>query len=179
MRKYILIGIPNCGKSTLGRRIADALRLPFYDTDLMALERLGIQNLLDQFRAAFNGSLMVAQQEAVRELAELDSAAIIATGAEVALMPGCATRLSRMGTIIHIRRAPEIILADIASDSNQLILVDKTTGTEEVMRKKAVKGYAQEISQYESLADLTLENDGSEDDGFEKLIALIGQESQR
>jgi shikimate kinase len=173
MNKYILIGIPNCGKSTLGRRAADVLQLPFYDTDFMAYERLGVQNPLDQIRATINGSFMFAQRQAVNELASLDSGAIIATGAEVALMPDCVTKLRRMGTIIHIRRKPQTVLAEIANGGNQLILQDITNGTEVVMREEAVKLYAQELSQYEALADMTLENDGGEDKGLEKLIALI------
>jgi len=173
--KYILIGIPHCGKSSLGRRAADILQLPFYDTDLMAYKRLGVRNPLDQFRAAFNGSFMTAQREVVYELTELDTDAIIATGAEIALMPGCDTRLRRMGTVIHIRRNLEAVLADITNDDDQLIMRNVKTGEEEIMREKSVKLYAQELSQYEELADLTLENDGSEDDGLEKLIALIKQ----
>jgi len=173
--KYILIGIPHCGKSTLGRRAADTLQLPFYDTDLMACERLEIRNPLDQFRANFNGSFMIAQREVVYELGELDSDAIVATGAEVALMPGCAARLRHMGTVIHIQRKTEIVLADIANDGNQLVMRDMEDGTEFVMQEKAVKLYAQELSQYEALADLTLENDGTEDEGLENLIALIKQ----
>ncbi|MGL4943940.1 MAG: shikimate kinase, partial [Thermoguttaceae bacterium] len=61
--KYILIGIPNSGKSTLGRRAADCLKLPFFDTDVMACERLEIGNVLEQFRATLNGSFMWAQQK--------------------------------------------------------------------------------------------------------------------
>jgi len=171
--KYILIGIPNCGKSTLGRRAADILKLPFYDTDLMAHERLEIRNPVDMFRAALNGSFMTAQREAVDELAELKSAAVIATGAEIALMPYCAARLRQMGTVIHIRRKPENVLVDVASGDSRLVLKNMTTGTEVVMREESVKLYAQEISQYEALADLTLENNGTEDEGLEKLITLL------
>ena len=171
--KFILIGIPNCGKTTLGQRAADALQLPFFDTDILACERLGVRNLLDQFRASFSGSIITAQWEVVDELAELDSDAIIATGAEVALQPVCAARLRRMGTMIHIRRKQETILADIAKDGKQLVLREEKSGMEIVMRAETVKRYSEELSQYETLADLTIENDGNEDEGLEKLIALI------
>ena len=172
-KKFILTGIPDCGKSTLGQRAADILQLPFYDTDIMACEQLGIRNIVDQFRASFNGSIITAQWEAVDELARLDSDAVIATGAEVALQPVCTGRLRRMGTIIHIRRSQETILAAIVKDGKQLVLHEKTSGTKIVMREQAVKLFSEELPQYESLADLTMENDGSEDEGVEKLVALI------
>jgi len=40
MHKYILIGIPYCGKSTPGRLTADKMKLPFFDTDAMTRGRL-------------------------------------------------------------------------------------------------------------------------------------------
>ena len=90
-------------------------------------------------------------------------------------MPDCVPRLRRMGTIIHIKRNLEMVLADIANDGDQLVLEDKQDGTEVVVRERTVKLYAKEIAQYEALANLTLENNGSEDEGVEKLIALINQ----
>lgn len=177
--KFILIGIPNCGKSTLGRRATEVLGLPFYDTDVMACERLGIRHVLDQIRATFNGSLMLAQQEAVLELAGLDSAAIIATGAEIALMPDCAEVLRCIGTVIHIRRDRENIFSDMANDGKKrLILRNETNGTEVVMREESVKLYAKELSQYEALANLAIDNNGSEDTGLEKLVALLNVKLQ-
>ena len=174
MNKYILIGIPNCGKSTLGRRTADALQLPFYDTDLMACEQLKISNPVDQFRAAFNGSIITAQIEAIDELTELNSDAIIATGAEVALIPRCAACLRRMGTVIHIRRSPEIVLADMANSSeSRFVLQDVASGTKIAMREEAVRMYAQDLAKYERLSSLTIDNNGNEDTGVEKLVALI------
>jgi shikimate kinase len=35
---YILIGMPNSGKSTLGKKAADALGMQFYDTDKLATD---------------------------------------------------------------------------------------------------------------------------------------------
>ncbi|MDR1538555.1 MAG: hypothetical protein LBU32_11285 [Clostridiales bacterium] len=51
--KYILVGIPNEGKSTLGKRAADELRLPFYDTDELAVERISPKSRFDMLRPAF------------------------------------------------------------------------------------------------------------------------------
>ena len=174
MNKYFLIGIPNCGKSTLGRRAADELRLPFFDTDVMACEKLGTRHVIDQIRATMNGSMTAAQQKVVDELAALDSDAIIATGAEIALMPRCAILLRKAGTVIHVLREPEIILADMRNTGgSKWVMQDKDSGEEIVMRERAVELYAQDISQYNALADVKFENNGSEDAGVEKLIALI------
>lgn len=172
--KYILIGIPGCGKSTLGKQAADILQLPFFDTDSMACERLSAKNPHDVFRAVLSGTIMTAQQDAIRELAAIDSSALIATGAEIALIPKCAALLCRMGTVIHVQRKPEIVLTSMANDDKSgLVLREMESGAKFSMRGEAVKCYAQELSRYEALADLTLDNDGSVEVGVEKLVDLI------
>ena len=172
MNKIVLIGAPNCGKSTLGRRTADIMHLPFFDTDLLAKDKLGIENPVDLFRFALNGRFLTAQYEVVDELAEMAGPAIIATGAEVALMPECKALLRNMGTIIHVQRNPEITLAAIKNKKG-LVLHNVTDGTKVNMEEEALRLYQQEYHHYEALADLTLENHGSEDEGVSKLAALI------
>ena len=153
------------------------LRLPFFDTDVMACEKLGTQNVLDQIRATMNGSMWSAQQKVIDELVALDSDAIIATGAEIALMPRCAVQLRKAGTVIHVLREPEIILTDMRNTGgSKWVMHDKDGGEEIVMRERAVELYAQDISQYDALADVLFENNGSEDAGVEKLIALITEQ---
>ena len=60
----ILIGMPGCGKSTLGVLLAKVLRLSFLDTDLLLQERTGrrLQEIidgdgLDAFRRLEDGAL--------------------------------------------------------------------------------------------------------------------------
>jgi len=176
MGKYFLIGIPNCGKSTLGRLAADIMKLQFFDTDTMACDLLKLESPLDIFRAALNSRFLSAQRAAIIELAGFDGDAIIATGAEVALIPECARRMHTMGTIIHIKRKPEIVLSDLLnSGKSRLVLRNITNGTEIDMQENAVKLYMEEYSQYEAIADLSLDNNESEDEGVQKLIMLINQ----
>ena len=148
--------------------------LPFFDTDVMACEKLGTRNVLDQFRAVMNGSMKVAQQKVIDELVALDSDAIVATGAEIALMRRCAERIRKAGTVIHVIREPEVILEDMRNNGeSKWVMRDGNNGEEIVMREKAVELFSQDISQYDALADVVFENNGSEDAGVEKLIALI------
>jgi len=176
MGKYFLIGIPNCGKSTLGRLAADVMKLPFFDTDKMARDLLKLESAIDFFRAAFNSQFMNAQRAAISELAGLDGDAIIATGAEVALIPECAECMHAIGTIIHIIRKPKIILSDLRnSGKRRPILRDVENGTEIDMQENAVKLYFKEYRQYKAIADLSMDNNGSEDEGVQKLVMLINQ----
>ena len=171
MKKYILIGIPNSGKSTLGRRAAEKLRLPFYDTDEMVCDK--VSNPLDLFRMSLNGQFLEEQKKIISKLAKLKGGAIISTGAEVALIPECAALMKTMGTVIHIQRKPDTLLAEYKKSGKRGMVMKENGGKEIDMQEEAIKLYAEEHSQYEALADLPLENDGTEDEGLEKLLKLL------
>ena len=174
MNKYILIGIPSCGKTTLGKRAADILQLPFYDTDRMACEKMGDFHPFEMIKMSFKERFYREQKNAVEELYGIDGAAIIATGAEVALIRGCDWYLRSMGIIIHIKRSPEIILANMPNnEKSHLILKNVDDGSEINLQKESIIGYAKAMSHYDMLADIIMENDGSEDEGIEKLLAII------
>jgi shikimate kinase len=178
MCKYFLIGIPNCGKSTLGRRIAEILHLPFYDTDSLVRDKLPIENLVDIVRLSFNGGFLAVQYKVVAELVKLDGPAIIATGAEVALMPKCAKLIRNNGIVIHIRRKPELVLTDLENNGkSRLVLHNITSGKKINIQEKAFSLYTQEYNQYEAVAHLILENNGNEDEGVDKLVGLITNSS--
>ena len=113
MKKIILIGIPGCGKSTLGRRAAHVMQVPFYDTDKLSMERIKLERLSDIFRLTFSGQFIRAQIDVMNELAQRDEAAMISTGAETALIPECAALMKKMGTVVHIQRKPELAAADM------------------------------------------------------------------
>jgi hypothetical protein len=56
-----------------------------------------------------------------------------------------------------------------------MVLREETEGTEIDMQEMAVKLYMKEYSQYEATAHLSIDNDGSEDEGVQKLAAMINQ----
>jgi len=140
----------------------------------MTVEKMGVTNPADFFRFALNGQFILGQLKVMEELAEFENPAIIATGAEVALMPECTKLMQTMGTIIHIQREGEIALAGLKDKGkSRLVLRDVTNDVEIDTQEKVVELYSQELAQYEVLADFTLENNGSEDEGLEKLMDII------
>ena len=176
MEKYFLIGIPCCGKTTLGRKTAEVLGVPFYDTDQMARKRIKVRHPFEMIRFSFAGKFMKEQHKAIGKLAEIEGPAVIATGAEAALMPECAESMKNTGVLIHIRRSPEIMLAELDNQSGPVFAeIDAATGkpTGDTMTHMAVRRYAQEIPQYEALADHVMGNDGGIEEGVDNLVALI------
>jgi shikimate kinase len=173
MGKYILIGIPNSGKSTLGRRAADALTMPFYDTDKLAYDRLDFENPLEIFLSRGAERFTAEQYAVMGELAELDGPAIIETWPESVLWPKCVELIKRMGTVIYVKRETDAAVADVKKDDNRMVLREVNTGHEIDMRAEAVKLYARDHIYFEALADLILENSGNEDDALKTLVSMI------
>lgn len=104
MRNIILIGMPGCGKTTVGRALAEALGRPFFDADEMLERRVGCscaELLLRAGEEAF-------RREETAVLAELGkrSGCVIATGG------GCVTReenyplLHQNGLLVRLLREP-------------------------------------------------------------------------
>ena len=153
-----LIGVPTCGKTTLGRQVAELLNLPFYDTDEMARAkidrafRLERRTLLTYKRLFEEG-----QRIAVLSFIYHNGPAIIATGAEVALNPEYIEVMKDTGYLIYIKRNIESILGELTR------YVDR----------KAVLVYARELPNYEAVADFTLDNNAGEHNGVTLLRTYI------
>jgi shikimate kinase len=176
--KYILVGIPNAGKSTFGKQAAVELRLPFYDTDKLAVERMNPQSRFELLRPSFARRLIDEQVNALIELAQKDESAIIATGATFPSDAGCADILPKIGKVIHIKRSVDFARAD-AIRSGGLTLVSigddgkPISGSEINLSAKAVDAYVSDLPLLESISGFTIENDGDISSGVNKLVALI------
>jgi CTP-dependent riboflavin kinase len=80
-----------------------------------------------------------------------------------------------IGTVIHVKRSTEKILENLQNVKPRVVLREVTKGTIIGMNEEGIKLYMQEYSQYEAIADLSLDNNGSIDEVVQKLIILINQ----
>ncbi len=102
----ILIGMPGCGKSTVGVVLAKALAMDFIDSDLVIQKEMGMKlsQLIDQhgdegFRAIEN-----------RINAELTAEnSIIATGGSIIYGEDAMRHLKDIGTVIYLKLSYEAI----------------------------------------------------------------------
>ena len=173
MNKFYLVGIPGCGKTTLGKRVAERLNMPFFDTDEMVKAKMVDFSYVDMFRFHFHGRFCEEERKAVIELAGYDEPAIVATGAEVGLVKESVKIMRSTGYIINIKREAQSILNEMKEKPAGLALVDKNNGVTINMSQQAVIEYAKCIAEYEMAADFNISNYGSEDEGAEKLARLI------
>ena len=104
----ILVGMPGCGKSTVGRRLAAELGRPFIDTDELIVKRDG-RPITQIF--AENGELYFRELESsvIRDVCLQSRGAVIATGGGAVLREENVHALRRVGRIYFLDRDIENI----------------------------------------------------------------------
>ena len=110
MKNIILIGMPGCGKSTFGKKLAEEMHRDFYDADevLVMREKRTIVDFFAESEEAFR----TAETRTLQYLAEKEGV-IIATGGGAVTRAENMELLSKNGVIVFIDRKPEKIYETI------------------------------------------------------------------
>lgn len=106
----VLVGMPGCGKSTVGALCAEALGRPFLDTDSLFLQKTGMTAgayITAHGEAAFRK----AEHDCVRE-AGSRTGVVIATGGGVVTLPENYAPLHQNGTIVFLSRPVDQLPTD-------------------------------------------------------------------
>ena len=113
-KNIVLIGMPGCGKSTVGRELSSMLHMVLVDTDQM-VERAADQTVADIFAAEGEEGFRDRETAAVRQAAQM-SGVVIATGGGVVLREENMTALSQTGVIFFRDRDLADILGEDLSE---------------------------------------------------------------
>ena len=155
MENIILVGMPGCGKSTIGRMLAERLRMKFIDADT-AIETSTGMSIPQIF--AEHGETGFRTMEA-HVLAELGKASgqVIATGG------GCVTQqnnyrsLHQNGRIYWLMRD----ICHLPTDGRPLSQQNKLEDMLQIRKPM-----------YESFADVQVDNNGSIEDIVERILQM-------
>lgn len=115
MARIVLIGMRGAGKSTVGRRLAWGLSVPFYDTDRMIEKQAGMK-IPEIFGTYGEAGFRQCEREVIAALGGED--AVIATGGGVVLDPQNVLALRRGSTVIYLQ-APVSVLAARVTGSDR------------------------------------------------------------
>lgn len=142
----ILIGMPGCGKSTIGVVLAKSLGYRFIDSDLLIQERE--QRLLHEIITQ-DGLEAFNQIENQVNASIETSSSVIATGGSVIYGQEAMKHLKKIGTVIYLR-LPENLLSERLGDLNQRGVSIKAGQTLHSL-------YEERIPLYEKYADITID----------------------
>jgi len=162
-RHLFLIGMPGCGKSSLGRRVARETGVPFADLDEMISKASGMT--VSDFFAAYGEETF--RRAETRALAEVTRARpmIVSTGGGIVMREVNRKIMRGWGTILLIDRPLEDILGDIRMEGRPLF---RDGGPEKVREV-----YAQRDPVYRAAADIVLRNDQGYAAAVRALIRLL------
>ena len=111
MNHIWLIGMMGTGKTTVGQRVATALRLPFIDVDEQIVSQTGkeIGELFDEGEAAFRR----LEVSLVRTIAD-GPTSVVATGGGVVLDPANVAAMTATGTTVLLTATPDVLMDRLA-----------------------------------------------------------------
>ena len=162
-RHIFLIGMPGSGKSSLGRRVANQLRLPYYDTDQRITQAVGM-SVGDIFAHHGEQAFRCAETNLLAQLTR-ERPGLVSTGGGMVMRDLNRQIMRNHGVIILIDRPLEDILSDIKLDRRPMLA---QKGLPEVERL-----YRERIDTYRAAADAVLDNSHGYHAGVAGLEKLI------
>ncbi|NLX64434.1 MAG: shikimate kinase [Clostridiaceae bacterium] len=113
----VLIGLMGAGKTTIGKKLAELLTMPFTDSDENIEKRYGSIN--DLFRKGEEYFRNI-ESKVIQSMAVLDGV-IMSTGGGVVLRPENMEVLKKKGVIFYIKRPVDEILKTVETDTRPLL----------------------------------------------------------
>ena len=157
MENLVLVGMPGCGKSTIGSLLANLLNKKFVDEDEVVAKQAGM-TIPEIFATSGEKGFRDLETRVLSELGK-ESGMVIATGG------GCVTRqenypfLHQNGRILWIRRDIEKL---------------PVNGRPLSQRSNLEEMYRIRRPHYEAFADYSVDNDGSQEETVTQILNMEG-----
>ncbi len=160
-KNIVLIGMPGCGKTTIGRELAKKLKVRFYDSD-RHIEKTTGKSISEIFE---NGEEHFRQleTETIKKLA-LKLHCVISTGGGIVKKAENIEVLKKRGTIIFVNRPLEKIVESINISKRPLLKDNK---------ENLCKLYDERIELYKKYCDYEIENDTNIYNAVNKVLSIL------
>lgn len=117
----VLVGLPGCGKSTVGRQLARHIGYRFRDSDAEIESRLG-QSIRSYFEQQGEEAFRDVEQEVLDGLSS-EGHLVLATGGGAVLRPANRLALARPGNrVVYLRSSPEDLARRLRHDTQRPLL---------------------------------------------------------
>lgn len=163
MKNIYLIGMPGCGKSTIGKIISGEINVDFVDLDNY-IEKMTSKTIPELFEIG-EKHFREAESDALLKVSRMQNT-IVATGGGIIVNEKNTEIMKNTGKVIYINTSPEKILKNSSLDGRPL-LKDKN---------KIFDLYERRGKLYNSSADYIVENETGIDECVQKIIDIIKTE---
>jgi len=164
-RSVVLIGMMGAGKTSVGKRLAAKLALPFVDADaeIEAGAQLTISEIFERFGEAY---FRDGERKVIARLLN-GGPLVLATGGGAFMNPVTRDNIAARGVSIWLKPDFDILLARVRKKSNRPLL--KTADPEQTLRR-----LLEERSPIYALADFTIESlDSSHDSVVDAILRRL------
>lgn len=142
----VLIGMPSCGKSSVGRLLAESEGKEFIDTDTLIAERAG-KSIPEIFAAVGEKGFRALESQVIADVAAR-SGCVIATGGGAVLSSANVRALKQNGVLVFLDRSPKLLCGTADRPLSQ---------DSEAMARL----YEQRYPIYTAAADITADSNGT------------------
>ena len=158
----ILIGMPSCGKSTLGVLLAKKLGMEFIDSDLLIQKKH--QKLLHELIAQHgNDGFLIIESEVNCSIAEQN--AVIATGGSAVYSEAAMQHFATLGKIVYIHISYEEMAARLGDYTHRGVVMPAGYTLRDLYNERAAL--------YEKYAHVTVSGEGGMRAAIEQIAAQI------
>ena len=158
-----LVGMAGAGKTSLGRRLAANLNLPFVDTDQRVSEIMGM-SVIEVFQSLGEAFFRNAETGVLMDLVGKPPC-VVSTGGGLPTARENVLLMQNHGVIIHIDRPLDQILSDIKMDRRPTLV----GGSHE----NVIDQYNERIGHYKACADYRLDNSHGFTVGLQTLTQMV------
>lgn len=171
MKNIILIGFMGCGKSSVGRRLAETLNCDFLDTDEL-IEQEQNKSISDIFATDGESAFREMETECLRGLIKKGGDGfVLSVGGGLPIREINRSLLKQLGAVVFLRVSGEVVYKRLRNDSTRPLLQDKNPRGRIEDLMSARKGYYEAAAEYVVNVD-----DRSFDDIIEEILKITGKE---
>lgn len=144
-KNIVLIGMPGCGKSTVGLLLAKRLCMRFVDTDMLiqARENMPLQKIINNKGSEYFARL---EEEVILSLCAEET--VIATGGSAVLHPVAMEHLKKISEVVYLEADFGLIRKRLWNLKTRGIILGPGKTLEDLYRSRK--------PEYEKYADLTI-----------------------
>ena len=144
----ILIGMPACGKSTVGVLAAKTLGYRFIDSDLIIQERQG-RRLHRIIREEGQAGFLAIEEAVNLTLGNDDTPSVIATGGSAVYSPAAMARFKEIGTVVYLRLSFETVQRRLGNFTHRGVIMPEGYTLRDL--------YDERCALYERYADIIID----------------------
>ena len=159
-KNVILIGMPGCGKSTIGVVLAKVLGYEFTDSDLLIQRREG--KLLREIIAEQGEDGFLQEEDAVNASLTTEHH-VIATGGSVVYCENAMKHLQEIGTIVYLKLSYATICHRLGNIRRRGVVLKDGQTLKDL--------YDERIPLYEQYADLIIDAEGHDVESLMEEVA--------